>query len=96
MTKLPLKVRILEYAIEKDAPFTIDELVEKLGPEYKGERFANYHFMEKLVRLNTGVNTMEDSKVWYDENGELKAEYVITDFGKSYERLIPGHKKKNA
>ena len=35
MTKLPLKVRILEYAIEKDAPFTIDELVEKLGRSIK-------------------------------------------------------------
>ena len=37
---------------------------------------------------------MEASKVWYDENGELKVEYVITDFGKGYERLIPGHEKK--
>lgn len=92
MMKLPLKVRMLEYAIEKDAPFTIEEVLHKISPEYPGERFVNYKFMEKLIRLFLGVNVFEAASMELDQKGELLVEYKITDFGKTYLKRIPGHK----
>ena len=91
---LPLKVRILEYAIEKDAPFTISEALEDISPEYAGERFCNYNFMEKLMRLFLGVNVLKEGHYELDDNGELHVEYQITDFGKGYYSKIPGHEKR--
>lgn len=92
--KLPLKVRILEYAIEKDSPFTIDEAMETISPEYEGERFCNYNFMEKLMRLFLGVNVLKEGHYELDENDNLHVEYQITDFGKGYYKNIPGHGNK--
>lgn len=91
--KLPLKVRILEYAIEKNSPFTIDEALHDISPEYADERFCNYKFMEKLMRLFLGVNVLKEGHYELDEKGELHVEYQITDFGKGYYASIPGHEK---
>ena len=91
--KLPLKVRLLEYAIEKDAPFTASQALADIGPEYEGERFCNFKFMEKLMRLFLGVNVFKEGKYELDENDVLQVEYQITDFGKGYYKCIPGHNK---
>lgn len=91
--KLPLKVRILEYAIEKDEPFTVTDVLNAVSAEYEGERFCNYKFVEKLIRLLLGVGVLKEEHYELAENGELKVEYRITDFGKKYYSKIPGHEK---
>lgn len=90
--KLPLKVRLLEYAIERGTTFTVNDALEAIGPEYEGERFCNYKFMEKLMRLFLGVGVFKEGSYELDENDVLQVEYQITDFGKNYYKNIPGHK----
>lgn len=89
---LPLKTRILEYAINKDAPVTVDEITDALSKEYVGERFCNKKNIDKLIGTYCGVGVMEASKIEFDNNKQLDIEYVVTNFGKAYKRYIPDSK----
>lgn len=91
MRKLPLKTRILQYAIEKDAPFTIEELQKEMSKEYPGERFCNEKYIDRLVLSCCGVKVMEPIDINYDDNNNLQISYQITNFGKSYKKMIPGN-----
>ncbi|MGI6767119.1 MAG: hypothetical protein ACOX4R_07950 [Lentihominibacter sp.] len=90
MKKLPLKTRILQYAIEKKQPFKIPELVEVMSKEYTGERFCNAKHIEKLILSFCGVSVMRPCKYTYDENGRLDVSYELTEFGKDKAKYIPG------
>ncbi len=91
---LPLKTRILEYAIMEDRPLSTQEITEVLKKEFAGERFCNYKTIDTLLDAYCGVGVMKAEDIEFDENGELYVKYKVTGFGKSYERLIPGHEGK--
>ena len=92
--KLPLKTRILEYAIMENRPVSAEEVTEALKKEYAGERFCNYKNIDTLLDAYCGVGVMKASDIYFDDDGKLVVKYEVTKFGQSYERLIPGHEKK--
>lgn len=89
--KLPIKTRILEYAIEQKCSFTAKQVADALKSEYKGERTSSDKNIENLLYTYCGVGVMQAANVTFDENHNLLVEYEVTDFGRSYEKLIPGH-----
>lgn len=89
MKQLPLKARILDYALKKGGTFRIDEVVQALCEEYKGERFCNPKHIEHYVYAYIGVGVMQGVDFQLDVNGNLVVDYGVTDFGKEYEKLIP-------
>lgn len=89
--KLPIKTRILEYAIEHDKLFTAKEISDVMIQEYNGEKTSRIKNVEKLLNTYCGVGVMDAVDVVFGENNELVATYKMTDFGKKYEKYIPGH-----
>lgn len=88
---LPLKTRILEYAILAEEPFTAEGLTEILKKEYPGERFCNEKHIDETIGSYCGVNFIEPAKLELKENNELYVEYRATETGKKYINRIPGH-----
>lgn len=89
--KLPIKARILEYAIEQKKPFTASEIAEALQTEYPGEKTSSQKKIEKTLNTYCGVGVLRTTDIQFDENQELIVWYEVTDFGKGYEKMIPGH-----
>lgn len=92
--KLPIKTRILEYAIEKNEPFTSRQICEDLGKEYLGERTAKQKGIDKQLDMYCRVGFLETEDVALDGDEELVVSYKITDAGKKSEKYIPGHGNK--
>lgn len=92
---LPLKIRILEYIIQKGSSVTTDELMKALKAEYGGERQFTKKRVESYLGQLLGVGFLEAESMEMDNNNELKISYKITDYGLSRERFIPGHEKGN-
>lgn len=91
--KLPIKTRILEYAIEKDAPFTGQELSKILAPEYNNEKTTSVKNIEKQLDMYNRVAFL-DVKDVDEKDGELIVTYQITNSGKKALKYIPGHGNK--
>ncbi len=88
--KLPIKTRILEYAVEKDAPFTGLEVSEALKKEYNGERTTSVKNIEKQLDMYNRVAFLDVKDVKLAD-GELIVTYQITEEGKKSAKYIPGH-----
>ncbi len=91
---LPLKTRILEYAIMAKKPVTAEEVTEALKKEYVGERFCNLKNVENLMDSYCGVGAMKAAEISFDEKMNLQVKYQVTSTGYTYEHLIPGHENK--
>lgn len=91
--KLPIKTRILEYALEQNKPFTADDLAEALKDEYPGEKTCQPKNITKQLDTYCGIGVMDAVDVQYDENNTLVVKFAVTDFGKNCEKYIPGHNK---
>lgn len=91
---LPLKTRILEYAIMRKEPITAGEMTEALKKEYQGERFCNLKNIENLMDSYCGVGVMKAAEIDFNEDQQLQVKYQVTSTGYSYEHLIPGHEEK--
>ena len=92
--KLPIKTRILEWAIERDDAFDARELSEILQVEYNGERTTTVEKIEQQLDMYCRVNFMEAADTRLDENNELLVTYKITDIGKKSVKYIPSHGNK--
>ena len=87
---LPIKTRILEYAIEKDAPFTNQELSDILKVEYNNEKTTSLKNVEKQLDMYNRVAFLSVKDV-AEKDGELIVTYQITNSGKEALKYIPGH-----
>lgn len=85
---LPLKTRILQFAIERGQPFTLSDVFDGLIPEYDGERLFNRKTVEEYTEALLGVGFLKATNMSFDENGQLLIEYQATDYGKSREKYI--------
>ena len=79
--KLPIKTRILEYAVEKDAPFTAQELSEVLKSEYNNEKTTSVKNVEKQLDMYNRVGFLSVKDI-EKKDGELVVSYQITNSGK--------------
>ncbi|MGN0732961.1 MAG: hypothetical protein ACI4LC_02165 [Emergencia sp.] len=89
--KLPIKTRILELALQKSDSFSADELAEVLKEEYRGEKTCETEMVEKTINTFCGVGVMKATDFSIDEEKKLNIRYIVTDFGRGYEKMIPGH-----
>ena len=86
--KLPIKTRILQYAIQRDSAFTAKDVYNDLKDEYPGERFFNQKTVDDYVDSLIGVGFFDAAKLEFDENGELVIYCVVTEEGKSREKYM--------
>ena len=91
--KLPIKTRILEYAVEKDAPFTAQELSEVLKSEYNNEKTTSVKNIEKQLDMYNRVGFLSVKDI-EKKDGELVVSYQITNSEKDSVKYIPGHGNK--
>ncbi len=87
--KLPIKARILEYAIQKNAAFSALELAGRFQLEYKKERTASAKNIEKMIQVYCGVGIMKPAAMALTDDGELRINYVVTDYGRSCGKMLP-------
>lgn len=87
--KLPIKTRLLEYALEENKPFTAKCASEKMMKEYPGEKTAELKWITGLLEGYCGVGVLRASDIEYNDIGELEVKYIVTGFGKKYEKMIP-------
>ena len=86
--KLPLKTRILKYAIDCNTEFTLQNVLDDLKPEYEGERLYNPRQVEEYVDSYLGVGFFDAAKMELDSSGQLLINYIITDYGKERKKYI--------
>lgn len=86
--KLPLKTRILQYAIEKNAPFTLEDVMRDLAGEYPNERIFNEKQIAEYLESFIGVSFLRAVEMSFDDKGEVAFVYQITDYGKSREKYM--------
>lgn len=92
--KLPIKTRILEFAIKENKPFKAEELAEVLRVEYNGEKTTSLERVKDQLETFRRVNFLKAENIDLDENGELSLSYMITESGKQSAKYIPGHGNK--
>ena len=88
MAALPLKVRILQYAIQKDSSFTVDDVMKDLAAEYPDEKMFNKKLINEYVEAMIGVGFLKNDDLELDENGELIVHAIVTEYGKEREKYI--------
>ncbi len=89
--KLPIKTRVLQYGIDKNAPFDAAEVAEVLEKEYKGERTATKKNIEKIISTYCGVGIMKAVSIEFADGSEseLALTYKVMEFGKNCKKMIP-------
>ena len=89
MAKLPLKARILQYAVQKGSAVTIEDIMKDLEPEYSGEKLFNKKLIEEYFDALLGVGFLKNEKLEFNDQDELVIYATVTDYGKDRSRYIP-------
>lgn len=80
MGTLPLKTRILKYAIDKgEQPFTLEEVMAALEPEYRGYSLFTPKMMKNYYESFIGIGFFKTVDMAFDNNGELVYKCVATN-----------------
>ncbi len=85
---LPLKLRILQYAMDKKESVTVDEIMKVLASEYGGEKQFNAKRVTDYLDTFLGVQFMKADKVEFDKDNNLIIHYIITDYGLTRQKYI--------
>ena len=88
MAALPLKVRILQYAIQKETSFTVDDVMNDLASEYPGEKMFNKKLISEYIDAMIGVGFLKNDDLELDANGELVIHAIVTEYGKERQKYI--------
>ena len=80
--QLPLKTRILQYALQQKEPFTVDTIMKGLENEYQDERIFNRKLIEEYFQSFIGIGFFSEDKLEFDENHELVSWCRATDYAK--------------
>ncbi|MCH1981918.1 hypothetical protein MCG98_04955 [Ruminococcus sp. OA3] len=86
--QLPLKTRILQYALLKEEDFTVDDIMKGIENEYKGERLFNKKLIEEYFQSFVGIGFFEESRLEFDNNGELITYCKATDYAKDRCKML--------
>jgi hypothetical protein len=88
MAKLMLKTRILQYVIDNDTPFKVDDIYKGLKPEYGAEGQFTKARIEDYLDSYVGVKFMRNINVGEGPDGEPEVTYKLTDYGKSRAKYV--------
>ncbi len=86
--KLPLKTRMLQFAIQHEKEFTLPGMMKALEPEYGGEKMFNYKQMDEYFDSYMGVGFFSPTLKEFDSNGNLVIHCKVTEYGKSRGKYI--------
>ena len=86
--QLPLKTRILQYALLTEEDFTVDDIMKGIENEYKGERLFNKKLIEEYFQSFVGIGFFEESRLEFDNNGELITYCKTTDYAKDRCKML--------
>ena len=89
--QLPLKTRILQYALKKDAAFNLEDVYRDLKDEYKGEALFSKEQLDSYLDALLVVGFLKKTNVELAEDGSLLVTYIISDYGKSREKYLKGY-----
>lgn len=90
MAVLPLRFRIL-HIVNKAAgnPLKTGEIYEELKDEYTGEGQFSLELMESHLMSIKAVGLIDAVEPYFDDNGEARYKYIITDTGKDRTKYLP-------
>ena len=86
--QLPLKTRILQYAIQKNGAFTLHDVMTDLAGEYSGEKIFNTKQVKEYFDSFLGVGFFKVINMRFDEVGELLMTCEVTEYGKEREKYM--------
>ena len=86
--KLPLKTRILEYAIDLGKDFVVDDVMSALASEYKGEKIFTRKQVEEYVDSYLGIGFLKGESTEFDSKGELVVHCKVTEYGLSRKKYM--------
>ena len=88
MAALPLKVRILQYAIEKGTSFTVDDVMNDLAAEYPDEKMFKKKLINEYIEAMIGVGFLKNDDLELDADGKLIVHAIVTEYGKERQKYI--------
>lgn len=86
--QLPLKTRILQYAINKGNSFDKNDVINDLKNEYAGESLFSKKQVEAYLDELLVVGFLKKEKVVYDTDGTLLITYIISEYGMSRAKYV--------
>ncbi|MDR2456427.1 MAG: DNA-binding protein [Deltaproteobacteria bacterium] len=90
MAVLPLRFRILHLVHLADGkPLRTDEIYKALYDEYSGEGQFSYELMESHLMSVKAVGLIDAVEPYFDEYGEARYKYVITQTGRDRTKYLP-------
>ena len=87
--QLPLKTRILQYAIERGTEFSLNDVMKDLKKEYEGERIFNKKQIEEYFQYFVGVEFFTANRYDFDADGEIVTYCRVTDYGRQRSKYLP-------
>ena len=81
--QLPIKTRILQYAIQLDDEFTAADAYRKLKDEYPSDRLFTMKTVEDYIDSLLGVGFLDATRTEFDGSGSLVIHGKVTGYGKS-------------
>ena len=82
MAQLPLKTRILQYALQQDGSFTVNQILDGVKAEYAGEKCCNAKLVDEYFQSFIGIGFFEQTDLQFDEKGELVTYCKATDYAR--------------
>jgi len=86
--QLPLKTRILQYAVQKNATFDKKDIMDDLRDEYKGECLFGSKQIEAYLDELLVVGFLQKEAVSYDTDGLLLITYKISKYGMTRRKYV--------
>jgi hypothetical protein len=90
MAVLPLRFRILHIISQAGGkPLKANDIYKDLFEEYSGEGQFSFDLMETHLMSIKAVGLIDAVDPYFDEFGEARYQYVITETGKDRTKYLP-------
>lgn len=88
--QLPMKTRILQYALEKGSSFTKYDVEMDLRKEYPNERLFSLKTIDDYLEQLMGVGFIGKENIGFDDKGELLISFKATSYGQTRYKYVKG------
>ena len=90
MAVLPLRFRILHVINQAGGkPLKTDQIYKEIYDEYAGEGQFSLELMESHLMSIKAVGLIDSIDPYFDDHGEARYQYVITETGKDRIKYLP-------
>lgn len=88
--QLPIKTRILQYALEKGSSFTKYDIEKELKHEYPNEKLFSLKTIDEYLNELMVVGFINKEKIEFEDNGELLITFLATAYGQTRYKYVMG------